>query len=335
MCNLFQGKNDFISHLDHEHNVSTRTMQEVIYTFNKSIRINKGSITWPGGERTKITGVKRKEPPAPPNTCTEKKRKVDNDIHNYKQMLEMMHPGESVARTLRRLEGGKTGMSDSQKLKTKKKNVTQESLDPIKINMMQNLVTEIQSININIYEETYQSMQAKIWQLQAVAGDDAVRVEEHQEAEEALRQSEDQDEEDGKTGSRGRRKEVHLAYQNSPEEILSLESSSVCKSQESTDKSTEWTESSRSSTSDWSPPSKHIRDDGENEIRIGSLRQNVNCQLPGGGWIIHRDRGGMLTVPGQDQPTASPDQDPGHSYHQESDHDQDPAHQPKKGPYHL
>ena len=43
-----------------------------------------------------------------------------NELSNYKLMLELMQPGESVARSLRRLGGGKAGMSASQRWKKKK-----------------------------------------------------------------------------------------------------------------------------------------------------------------------------------------------------------------------
>ena len=279
-----------MTHLDHEHNVSTRTMSEVIYSFNKSLSINQEEISWPGGKKTKLSGgVKRKEPPAPENSCAEKKIRVDNEINNYKKILKMMQPEETVARTLRRLEGGKAGMSDSQRLKMKKKNVTQASADPIRMNEMIMVVNEIKSTEI--YEETFQSIIVKINQLQAVAGDDAVRDEEHQEAEEAAKQSEAQDEEDGKTGRR-----LQLTYHNSPiEEIFSLESSSG---------------------SDWSPPTKNISDDGENDIH--DLRPNINVPFLGMTRDIRR----------QAQPTVGPDQVQGHSHHQELDQNQNPASQP-------
>merc|ERR1740123_1494843 len=92
-----------------------------------------------------------------------------SEIHNYKQMLEMMQPGESVARSLRRLGGGKAGMSASQRLKMKKKGIQadpNEKENKEKMLKLTGLADGIltRSGNMEIYEETFESIMHKIKQ---------------------------------------------------------------------------------------------------------------------------------------------------------------------------
>lgn len=92
-----------------------------------------------------------------------------NEINNYKQMLEMMQPGETVARTLRRLGGGKAGMSASQRLKMKKKGIQadpNEKENKEKMLRLTGLADGIltRSGNMEIYEETFESIMHKIKQ---------------------------------------------------------------------------------------------------------------------------------------------------------------------------
>merc|ERR1719367_1015418 len=90
-----------------------------------------------------------------------------SEILNYKQMLEMMQPGESVARSLRRLGGGKAGMSASQRLKMKTKGIQadpNEKENKEKMLKLTGLADGIltRSGNTEIYEETFESIMHKI-----------------------------------------------------------------------------------------------------------------------------------------------------------------------------
>ena len=90
-----------------------------------------------------------------------------SELNNYKQMVDMMQPGESVARSLRRLGGGKTGMSASQRWKKKKagaKEDPQEKQNKEKMLKLTGLADAIltRSGNMEIYEETYESIMHKI-----------------------------------------------------------------------------------------------------------------------------------------------------------------------------
>lgn len=90
-----------------------------------------------------------------------------NEVGNYKAMVELMQPGESVAKTLRRLGGGKAAMSASQRWKKKKagaKEDPQEAENKAKMLKMTGLADAIltRSGNMEIYEETYESIMHKI-----------------------------------------------------------------------------------------------------------------------------------------------------------------------------
>ena len=250
-----------------------------IYSFNRSLQVNDGEITWPGGSISinnntdlENRGVKRKESSV--NIYASKKKRVEKEhsydkIMNYKQMLEMMQPGETVAKTLRRLEGGK-GESESGRQRLKVKTVRKSTADPIKMKKMLKLVTETGiRETYDLYEETYESIRGQIQcQLQADAGDDAAQVhgwdlrefERRQEGESG--QSEAQDE----TPSPGPGQPLHVHYQNtSIDEIFSLES--------------------HSSGSDWSPANAIQTETEERESRMETLRPTANIRLFGAGII--------------------------------------------------
>lgn len=86
----------------------------------------------------------------------------------YKQMVQLMKPGESVAKALRRLGGGHKAQSASQRWKKKKK--ADEVEDPAakenKENMLKltGMADEIltRSGNMEIYEETYEGILFKV-----------------------------------------------------------------------------------------------------------------------------------------------------------------------------
>merc|ERR1712059_32680 len=87
-----------------------------------------------------------------------------SEIENYKLMMEFMRPGESVAKALRRLGGGKAAMSASQRWKKKKAGGVK---DPEKKEKMLKLTGFGGSIlsrsgNMEIYEETYEGILFKI-----------------------------------------------------------------------------------------------------------------------------------------------------------------------------
>jgi len=90
-----------------------------------------------------------------------------NEITNYKQMLEIMQPGESVARSLRRLGGGKAGMSASQRWKKKKSGAQEDPKEKLNKENMLKLTGLADGIltrsgNMEIYEETYESIMHKV-----------------------------------------------------------------------------------------------------------------------------------------------------------------------------
>jgi len=91
-----------------------------------------------------------------------------DEVTCYKQMVELMKPGESVAKALRRLGGGQKTQSASQRWKKKKKTDVVE--DPAekenKENMLKltGMADEIltRSGNMEIYEETYEGILFKV-----------------------------------------------------------------------------------------------------------------------------------------------------------------------------
>ena len=90
-----------------------------------------------------------------------------NEVNNYKQMLQMMRPGESVAKTLRRLGGGKAAMSASQRWKKKKAGAQEDPNEKENKEKMLKLTGLADGIltrsgNMEIYEETYESIMHKM-----------------------------------------------------------------------------------------------------------------------------------------------------------------------------
>lgn len=240
--------------------MSLRSIATAIYCFNKSLVISEDRISWPEGSidstdtNLEKRGIKRS------NEQTDsfvKKAKVivqeqfpNNENQVYKQMLEIMQPSESVARCIRRLEGGKGA---GKRLKIKKKG-KQAVADPKTRDKMLKLVDHIHTDSFNVYDETFESILIKVQQ----AEDEGVQGGDYFEG---------QGEDCGQSENNSRKqpssdKPIHLDYQNSPEEILSLESSSP--------------------GSDWSPPNKVQNENEEGENRIDSLRPNANLRKPGG-----------------------------------------------------
>ena len=90
-----------------------------------------------------------------------------NEMNNYKQMLEIMKPGESVAKTLRRLGGGKSAMSASQRWKKKKAGAQEDPKEKENKEKMLKLTGLADGIlsrsgNMEIYEETFESIMHKV-----------------------------------------------------------------------------------------------------------------------------------------------------------------------------
>ena len=90
-----------------------------------------------------------------------------NEISNYKQMVEMMRPGESVAKSLRRLGGNKGFVSQSQRWKKKKAGAVEDPAEKENKEKMLKLTGLADAIlsrsgNMEIYEETYEGILFKI-----------------------------------------------------------------------------------------------------------------------------------------------------------------------------
>jgi len=92
-----------------------------------------------------------------------------NEMCNYKQMVELMRPGESVAKSLRRLGGnkGKGFVSQSQRWKKKKAGVVEDPTEKENKEKMLKLTGLADAIlsrsgNMEIYEETYEGILFKI-----------------------------------------------------------------------------------------------------------------------------------------------------------------------------
>lgn len=240
--------------------MSVKSIATAIYIFNKSLVISEDRISWPEGSidstdtNLEKRGIKRS---TEQTDNFVKKAKVlvqeqfpSNEIQVYKQMLEIMQPSESVARCIRRLEGGKGGMVASKKGK-------QAVANPLEKDKMLKLVNHIHTGSYNIYDETFESILIKV--KQADVEDDGVQGDD-----DFVGQGEDCGQSENNTLKLpSSDKPIHLDYQNSPEEIFSLESSS--------------------GGSDWSPPNTVQNENEEGEYRIDSLRPNANLRKPGGG----------------------------------------------------
>eukprot|EP00090_Calanus_glacialis_P047387 TRINITY_DN9819_c0_g1_i1.p1 TRINITY_DN9819_c0_g1~~TRINITY_DN9819_c0_g1_i1.p1 ORF type:complete len:361 (-),score=162.72 TRINITY_DN9819_c0_g1_i1:55-1083(-) len=90
-----------------------------------------------------------------------------NEIGNYKQMVELMRPGESVAKALRRLGGNKGFVSQSQRWKKKKAGAVEDPAEKENKEKMLKLTGLADAIlsrsgNMEIYEETYEGILFKI-----------------------------------------------------------------------------------------------------------------------------------------------------------------------------
>jgi len=90
-----------------------------------------------------------------------------NEVSNYKQMVEMMRPGESVAKALRRLGGNKGFVSQSQRWKKKKAGAVEDPKEKENKEKMLKLTGLADAIlsrsgNMEIYEETYEGIIHKI-----------------------------------------------------------------------------------------------------------------------------------------------------------------------------
>ena len=90
-----------------------------------------------------------------------------SELNTYRTMVEMMKPGESVAKTLRRLGGKKAGMSASQRWKKKKAGAVEDPEEKENKEKMLRLTGLADTIltrsgNMEIYEETFESITHKI-----------------------------------------------------------------------------------------------------------------------------------------------------------------------------
>jgi len=90
-----------------------------------------------------------------------------NEVTNYKQMVELMRPGESVAKSLRRLGGNKGFVSQSQRWKKKKAGAVEDPKEKENKEKMLKLTGLADAIlsrsgNMEIYEETYEGIVHKI-----------------------------------------------------------------------------------------------------------------------------------------------------------------------------
>merc|ERR1711913_177423 len=90
-----------------------------------------------------------------------------NEMDTYRKILQLMNEKESVAKSLRRLGGGKKAMSASQRWKKKKEEENpEEKENKEKMLRLTGLADEIltRSGNMEIYEETFESISFKVKQ---------------------------------------------------------------------------------------------------------------------------------------------------------------------------
>jgi len=97
----------------------------------------------------------------------EEARSAYNELDTYKTIVEMMRPGESVAKTLRRLGGNKAPMSASQRWKKKKAGAVEDPQAKENKEKMLRLTGLADTIltrsgNMEVYEETFESITHKI-----------------------------------------------------------------------------------------------------------------------------------------------------------------------------
>lgn len=90
-----------------------------------------------------------------------------SEFNNYKQMIELMRPGESVAKSLRRLGGGQKAVSQSQRWKKKKAGAVEDPKEKENKEQMLKLTGIADEIltrsgNMEIYEMTYEGILFKI-----------------------------------------------------------------------------------------------------------------------------------------------------------------------------
>jgi len=92
-----------------------------------------------------------------------------SEMGSYRSMLELMKPKESVAKALKRLGGGKKAMSASERWKRKKAGVTEDPEEKKNKENMLKLTGLADAIlsrsgNMEVYEETYESISYKLEQ---------------------------------------------------------------------------------------------------------------------------------------------------------------------------
>jgi len=117
--------------------------------------------------KVKERTVAEKEKEEEDDEAEDEAQKLYSEIGSYKQMVELMRPGESVAKALRRLGGGQKAQSASQRWKKKKAGVVedpQEKENKEKMLKLTGIADEIltRSGNMEIYEETYEGIIFKI-----------------------------------------------------------------------------------------------------------------------------------------------------------------------------
>jgi len=97
----------------------------------------------------------------------DEKQDTFNEHDNYKLMIEIMRPGETVARALRRLGGGKVAVSASQRWKKKKAGVAEDPTEKENKEKMLKLTGLADGIlsrsgHMGIYEDTFEAIMFKI-----------------------------------------------------------------------------------------------------------------------------------------------------------------------------
>lgn len=113
----------------------------------------------------KATEASKRKPEEEDDEDSEDERPPINLVEKYTKMIELMKPGESVQKAIRRLGGNKASWSASNRWKKKKeasestaKNAENEA-DPEKLLLLTSLADEIvHSGDMDVYQQTYEKM---------------------------------------------------------------------------------------------------------------------------------------------------------------------------------
>ncbi|CAH1801320.1 unnamed protein product [Owenia fusiformis] len=113
--------------------------------------------------------IKEVAKPADDDSDEDEQTESIDKIAIYKSMIELMKPGENVNKALRRLGGGKSNMSASQRWKKKKKGDTNTETDKTStkntehLNQLTGFADKLlQNGHFEIYQDTYEKMQFTI-----------------------------------------------------------------------------------------------------------------------------------------------------------------------------